>query len=107
MMMTEDEREQLSHEIGFKAESLETLQRVVQRLQEKVEDIWQLPPNRIHLTRPTFFSRIQGDKEAKTTHDEYWHEVGLCGGVLLRLHVCVYGCVRVCVGVLRALVCVF
>ena len=28
---------------------------------------------RLHLTAPTFFSRISGDKEPQTAHDEYWH----------------------------------
>ena len=28
---------------------------------------------RLHLTAPTFFSRISGDKQPKTAHDEYWH----------------------------------
>ena len=28
---------------------------------------------RLHLTAPTFFSRISGDREPRTAHDEYWH----------------------------------
>ena len=31
------------------------------------------PRRRLHLTAPTFFSRIAGDKAPKTSHDEYWH----------------------------------
>lgn len=30
-------------------------------------------PRRLHLTAPTFFSRISGEREPKTQHDEYWH----------------------------------
>jgi hypothetical protein len=28
---------------------------------------------KLHLTAPTFFSRISGAKKPKTAHDEYWH----------------------------------
>ena len=30
--------------------------------------------NKLYLTSPTFFARLDGDKEPMTLHDEYWHQ---------------------------------
>ncbi|MGH0127926.1 UNVERIFIED_CONTAM: hypothetical protein FKN15_039283 [Acipenser sinensis] len=43
-----------------------------QRIQEAVARTFGLDVSRLYLTKPTFFSRMNGT-EAKTPHDEYWH----------------------------------
>ncbi|XP_026885193.2 urotensin-2 receptor 2 isoform X1 [Electrophorus electricus] len=42
------------------------------RIQRVIAETFGLDPTQMHLTKPTFFSRINSTG-AKTTHDEYWH----------------------------------
>ncbi|KAG8550427.1 hypothetical protein GDO81_026015 [Engystomops pustulosus] len=45
---------------------------VRRRIQQEIARTFDLDANNLHLTKPTFFSRMNSS-EAKTTHDEYWH----------------------------------
>ncbi|XP_076855310.1 2-oxoglutarate and iron-dependent oxygenase domain-containing protein 3 [Brachyhypopomus gauderio] len=42
------------------------------RIQRAIAETFGLDPRQMHLTKPTFFSRINSSA-ARTTHDEYWH----------------------------------
>ncbi|XP_048411104.1 urotensin-2 receptor 2 isoform X2 [Stegostoma tigrinum] len=42
------------------------------RIQQVIAQSFGIDPTRLHLTKPTFFSRMN-NTEAKTMHDEYWH----------------------------------
>ncbi|CAK9819035.1 2-oxoglutarate and iron-dependent oxygenase domain-containing protein 3 [Anthophora quadrimaculata] len=42
------------------------------KIQHAVAHNFGVPSNKIHLTKPTFFSRMT-NMSAKTIHDEYWH----------------------------------
>ncbi|XP_043570540.1 urotensin-2 receptor 2 isoform X2 [Chiloscyllium plagiosum] len=42
------------------------------RIQQVIAESFGINPTRLHLTKPTFFSRMN-NTEAKTMHDEYWH----------------------------------
>lgn len=42
------------------------------RIQAIIAETFDLDPTSMYLTKPTFFSRINGTV-AKTLHDEYWH----------------------------------
>ncbi|XP_038633040.1 urotensin-2 receptor 2 isoform X2 [Scyliorhinus canicula] len=42
------------------------------RIQQVIAETFGLDSTRLHLTKPTFFSRMN-NTEAKTMHDEYWH----------------------------------
>lgn len=43
-----------------------------QRIAKAISERFEVDLNSIHLTYPTFFSRIT-DAPAQTLHDEYWH----------------------------------
>ncbi|TNN48341.1 2-oxoglutarate and iron-dependent oxygenase domain-containing protein 3 [Liparis tanakae] len=45
---------------------------VRERIQAEIAETFGLDPTLLYLTKPTFFSRINGTI-AKTQHDEYWH----------------------------------
>ncbi|XP_055509596.1 urotensin-2 receptor 2 isoform X3 [Leucoraja erinacea] len=42
------------------------------RIQKEIAEAFGIDITRLHLTKPTFFSRMN-NTEAKTMHDEYWH----------------------------------
>ncbi|XP_078427019.1 2-oxoglutarate and iron-dependent oxygenase domain-containing protein 3 isoform X2 [Cetorhinus maximus] len=42
------------------------------RIQQVIAETFELDSTRLHLTKPTFFSRMN-NTNAKTMHDEYWH----------------------------------
>ncbi|XP_051888703.1 urotensin-2 receptor 2 isoform X1 [Pristis pectinata] len=42
------------------------------RIQKAIAETFGIDSTRLHLTKPTFFSRMN-NTEAKTMHDEYWH----------------------------------
>ncbi|XP_069786420.1 uncharacterized protein [Narcine bancroftii] len=42
------------------------------RIQKVIAETFGIDSTRLHLTKPTFFSRMN-NTEAKTLHDEYWH----------------------------------
>ncbi|CAH0546410.1 unnamed protein product [Brassicogethes aeneus] len=46
---------------------------VRKKIQEAVASFFNVNPESLHLTHPTFFSRLN-NKDPKTPHDEYWHE---------------------------------
>jgi hypothetical protein len=45
---------------------------VKENVKKAIADHFALDPTSLHLTHPTFFSRIDS-KTARTMHDEYWH----------------------------------
>ncbi|XP_056406488.1 2-oxoglutarate and iron-dependent oxygenase domain-containing protein 3 isoform X2 [Hyla sarda] len=45
---------------------------VRRRIQQEIARTFDLDASSLHLTKPTFFSRMNSS-EAKTAHDEYWH----------------------------------
>lgn len=45
---------------------------VRQKIQYTIAKEFEIPPNKLYLTKPTFFSKMTS-KPAKTVHDEYWH----------------------------------
>lgn len=47
-------------------------QLVRSKIQSAIADSFELNYDSLHLTHPTFFSRLT-NVEAKTIHDEYWH----------------------------------
>ena len=57
---------------AFKRAEVQVYSDVVERIRSLAERTFS-PTRKIHLTAPTFFSRISGDKPPKTLHDEYWH----------------------------------
>ncbi|XP_020641584.3 2-oxoglutarate and iron-dependent oxygenase domain-containing protein 3 isoform X1 [Pogona vitticeps] len=59
------------HDI-FTEEDFQLYRDVRQRIQQKIALAFGISSSSMHLTKPTFFSRIN-NSEAKTTHDEYWH----------------------------------
>eukprot|EP00062_Callorhinchus_milii_P004469 gi/632942882/ref/XP_007886667.1/ PREDICTED: 2-oxoglutarate and iron-dependent oxygenase domain-containing protein 3 [Callorhinchus milii] len=56
----------------FTAEDFRLYSELRWRIQQRVADTFGIDPNVLHLTKPTFFSRMNST-EAKTMHDEYWH----------------------------------
>ncbi|CAJ0937916.1 unnamed protein product [Ranitomeya imitator] len=53
-------------------EDFQLYRNVRRRIQQEIARTFHLDASALHLTKPTFFSRINSS-EAKTTHDEYWH----------------------------------
>lgn len=45
---------------------------VRQKVQLAIAQAFGISASSLHLTKPTFFSRINST-EARTAHDEYWH----------------------------------
>lgn len=56
----------------FTYEDLKLYRTIKNRIQTTLEEKWKLKPGLLHLTKPTFFSRITA-KPATNIHDEYWH----------------------------------
>lgn len=58
---------------GFLNEqALGAYRHVKRKIAQSICDKFAIDPNSLHLTHPTFFSRIDNGT-AKTIHDEYWH----------------------------------
>lgn len=58
----------------FRRSELQVYEDVVRRIAALAESTFGVSSaKKLHLTAPTFFSRISGDKRPKTAHDEYWH----------------------------------
>lgn len=57
---------------AFRRSEVQVYADVVQRIAALAESRFGVT-SRLHLTAPTFFSRISGDKPPRTAHDEYWH----------------------------------
>lgn len=55
------------------AEEKKIYQLVRKKIQTSIAESFGIEFNSLHLTYPTFFSRLTG-VEPKTRHDEYWHE---------------------------------
>lgn len=53
-------------------EALAAYRHVRRKIAQSICDKFAIDPNSLHLTHPTFFSRIDNGT-AKTIHDEYWH----------------------------------
>ena len=50
-----------------------TIYRIVkEKIRHSIAQLFQLDPDILHLTHPTFFSKLTAD-EPKTEHDQYWH----------------------------------
>ncbi|XP_056286653.1 urotensin-2 receptor 2 [Pseudoliparis swirei] len=56
----------------FTQEDFQLYRNVRERIQAVIAETFGLDPTLLYLTKPTFFSRINGTI-AKTQHDEYWH----------------------------------
>lgn len=56
----------------FTRETMQIYSSVKQRIKEQIALVHGINPSALHLTSPTFFSRMTG-KAAETQHDEYWH----------------------------------
>lgn len=56
----------------FTKEDFQLYRDVRGRIQAIIAETFDLDPTSMYLTKPTFFSRINGTV-AKTLHDEYWH----------------------------------
>ncbi|KAF5272521.1 hypothetical protein FQR65_LT17363 [Abscondita terminalis] len=56
----------------FNAADLVAYKIVKAKIQHAIAETFQIDQDSLHLTHPTFFSRIN-NLEAKTVHDEYWH----------------------------------
>ncbi|XP_062859835.1 urotensin-2 receptor 2 [Trichomycterus rosablanca] len=56
----------------FSEEDFMLYRTVRERIQKVIAETFGLDVTKLHLTKPTFFSRINSTS-AKTTHDEYWH----------------------------------
>ncbi|KAH3863731.1 2-oxoglutarate and iron-dependent oxygenase domain-containing protein 3-like [Dreissena polymorpha] len=57
---------------GFKEEDFKIYRTVKNKIQQAIGDHFKVPLHALHLTKPTFFSRMN-TSEAKNIHDEYWH----------------------------------
>ncbi|KAK7113356.1 hypothetical protein V1264_012656 [Littorina saxatilis] len=56
----------------FTEEDFRIYRRVKDQIRQAVADKFDVPVDKLHLTKPTFFSRMD-TKKAQTKHDEYWH----------------------------------
>ncbi|XP_052866072.1 2-oxoglutarate and iron-dependent oxygenase domain-containing protein 3-like [Anopheles cruzii] len=56
----------------FTAQHINVYRHVKEKVQQAVADQFRLRADALHLTHPTFFSRLT-NATAKTIHDEYWH----------------------------------
>uniref|UniRef100_A0A182MU16 Fe2OG dioxygenase domain-containing protein n=1 Tax=Anopheles culicifacies TaxID=139723 RepID=A0A182MU16_9DIPT len=57
----------------FTNQHINVYRHVKAKIQQAVADQFRLSVDALHLTHPTFFSRLT-NATAKTIHDEYWHE---------------------------------
>lgn len=60
---------------AFTRSEVQVYRGVVDRIAKLAQETFGIDSSEapLHLTSPTFFSRISGDKPPKTAHDEYWH----------------------------------
>ncbi|PNJ87440.1 OGFOD3 isoform 6, partial [Pongo abelii] len=56
----------------FSEEDFQLYREVRQKVQLTIAEAFGIRASSLHLTKPTFFSRINST-EARTAHDEYWH----------------------------------
>ncbi|XP_030840381.1 2-oxoglutarate and iron-dependent oxygenase domain-containing protein 3-like [Strongylocentrotus purpuratus] len=56
----------------FSSEDIRLYRKVADKIKVAISARFQIPGQKIYLTHPTFFSRMNS-KKAKTLHDEYWH----------------------------------
>lgn len=56
----------------FNAADLAVYKIIKSKIQHAIAETFQLDPNSLYLTHPTFFSRLTS-LDPKTEHDEYWH----------------------------------
>uniref|UniRef100_A0A2K6ARV7 2-oxoglutarate and iron dependent oxygenase domain containing 3 n=1 Tax=Macaca nemestrina TaxID=9545 RepID=A0A2K6ARV7_MACNE len=56
----------------FSEEDFQLYREVRQKVQLTIAEAFGISASSLHLTKPTFFSRINST-EARTAHDEYWH----------------------------------
>ncbi|PNI21504.1 OGFOD3 isoform 9, partial [Pan troglodytes] len=56
----------------FSEEDFRLYREVRQKVQLTIAEAFGISASSLHLTKPTFFSRINST-EARTAHDEYWH----------------------------------
>ena len=56
----------------FSEEDFELYRRTKNKILETIAKEFEVPPSKLYLTYPTFFSRMDS-RPAKTKHDEYWH----------------------------------
>ena len=57
----------------FPLPALSAYLQLTARVRLLIAETLQLPASSLFLTRPSFFSRIEGGKEAVSANDEYWH----------------------------------
>ncbi|XP_066921377.1 2-oxoglutarate and iron-dependent oxygenase domain-containing protein 3-like [Clytia hemisphaerica] len=57
----------------FNKSDFEVYSKIRNKIQETIADEFNVDKKVLHLTKPTFFSRLD-NKSASTQHDEYWHE---------------------------------
>lgn len=63
----------LPPEDSFTEEEFAVYRRVKNTIHGAIARYFGIPPSKLYLTKPTFFSRMN-TTEAKTVHDEYWHK---------------------------------
>eukprot|EP00058_Branchiostoma_floridae_P019542 XP_002605032.1 hypothetical protein BRAFLDRAFT_85174 [Branchiostoma floridae] len=56
----------------FSEDDFSLYRRVKNRIRSAIAEEFGIQQDRLHLTHPTFFSRMT-TRAAKTVHDEYWH----------------------------------
>ncbi|ELU05537.1 hypothetical protein CAPTEDRAFT_182740 [Capitella teleta] len=56
----------------FTQEDFDVYKRVKNKIHSAIATSFNMQPEALYLTKPTFFSRMNS-REAKTVHDEYWH----------------------------------
>ncbi|XP_019614887.1 PREDICTED: 2-oxoglutarate and iron-dependent oxygenase domain-containing protein 3-like [Branchiostoma belcheri] len=61
-----------NHKIVFSEDDFSLYRKVKNRIRSAIAAEFGIEQDRLHLTHPTFFSRMT-TKPAKTVHDEYWH----------------------------------
>ncbi|CAH1272986.1 OGFOD3 [Branchiostoma lanceolatum] len=60
------------HKTVFSEDDFSLYRKVKNRIRAAIAEEFGIQPDRLHLTHPTFFSRMT-TRPAKTVHDEYWH----------------------------------
>lgn len=55
----------------FNPEFINTYKTVKEKIQHAIAELFQIEPNNLFLTHPTFFSKLT-NAEPKTSHDKYW-----------------------------------
>jgi hypothetical protein len=60
--------------VKFSPHLMSAYTRTINLVHQDIASAQRIPASTLTLSRPSFFSRINGSREAKTAHDEYWHE---------------------------------